>query len=177
MLFRSDKELMAMLESGKSQKECADHFNVSKSAITQRVQKLKAHAVPESFKKLTGKQKEFVLCKVEGKSNLQAAKASYDVTSDASGKALATQLMRDPDIGLAIQDLMAQTGIPRRRRIERLRDMIECHDLSVAGKGLDMSFKLAGDYAPQQIEVISESEIRALIALVSQPQPVDMGKD
>lgn len=44
--------------------------------------------------------------------------------------------------------------------------MIECCDLAIAGRGLDMEFKLAGDYAPQQIEVISPVEIRALIASI-----------
>ena len=72
-----------------------------------------------------------------------------------------------PDIGLAIQDLMAQEGITRRRRIQRLRDMIECPDLSVAGKGLDMSFKLSGDYSPERIEIITDVEIRALLASIS----------
>lgn len=164
-----DQELMAMIESGKSQKECADYFNVSKSAITQRVQKFKTHAAPESFNKLTDKQKEFVLCKVEGRTNMEAAKASYDVTTDSSAKSLATQLMRDPDVSIAIQDLMHTEGIGRRRRIQRLRDMVECPDLSVVGKGLDMSFKLAGDYSPERIEVISDHEIRMLIATITNP--------
>ena len=137
-------------------------MRLRRKPIHQRVQKLKSHAVPESFKKLTDKQKSFVLCKVEGATNLEAAKKSYDVTSDSSGKALATQLMREPDISIAIQDLMAQTGIPRRRRIERLRDMIECSDLSVAGKGLDMSFKITGEYQPEKIEVLSYEQVQIL---------------
>lgn len=45
--------------------------------------------------------------------------------------------------------------------------MIECPDLSIAGRGLNMGFKLAGDYAPQQFEVITPVEIRALIVSVS----------
>jgi phage terminase small subunit len=147
----NDTELATMLESGKSKKECADYFGVSKSAITQRVKKLKAYA---SFNKLTEKKKEFVLAKVEGKTNMEAVKASYDVTTNESAKALATQLMQDPDVTLAIRDLMAQEGIPRRHRVKRLKDIIDCADMSAVGKGLDMSFKLTGEYAPEKFEEI-----------------------
>jgi len=163
----NDTELQKMIESGKSQKECAEYYDVSPSAINQRIKKLQSYAAPESFKNLTTKEQAFVLAKVEGRTNMEAAKVSYDVSTNESAKALATQLMRDPDIGHAIQDLMHTEGIGRRRRIQRLRDMIECPDLSVAGKGLDMSFKLTGDYAPQQIETISSAEIRALVAIVT----------
>jgi len=146
-------------------------MGVSPSAVNQRIKKLQAYAPPESFERLSAKQKSFVLAKVEGKTNMEAVKASYDVTTNASAKSMATVLMRDPDVSIAIQDLMAQTGIPRRRRIERLRDMIECPDLSVVGKGLDMSFKLAGDYSPQQVEVFTGAEIRMLLA--NAPQHIE----
>jgi DNA-binding Lrp family transcriptional regulator len=160
-------EAIPRIDAGEiTQKELATQLSVSPSALNQRIKKLKAYTPPESFEALTDKQKLFALAKVEGKSNLDAVKSAYDVTSNESGKALGTQLMSDPDVRVAIQDLMAQEGIPRRRRVRRLRDMIECPDLSVAGKGLDMSFKLAGDYAPQQIEVISDVEIRGLIAMI-----------
>ena len=158
---------MTMLESGQSQKDCARYFHVSPSAINQRIRKLKAYEPPESFKRLTDKEQRFVLAKVEGKTNLEAVKGSYDVTTNESAKSLGSTLMKEPDIGLAIQDLMAQEGITRRRRIQRLRDMIECPDLSVAGKGLDMSFKLSGDYSPERIEIITDVEIRALLASIS----------
>jgi DNA-binding Lrp family transcriptional regulator len=158
---------MVRIDSGEiTQKDLAAQLGVSPSALNQRIKRLKSYALPESFKALTDKQKLFALAKVEGKSNLDAVKSAYDVTSSESGKALGTQLMKDPDIGAAIQDLMAQEGITRRRRVQRLRDMIDCPDLSVAGKGLDMSFKLAGDYAPQQIETVTEVEVRALVATI-----------
>lgn len=148
-----------------TQKEIAAELGVTPSALNQRIKKLRAQAVPVSFQSLTEKQKRFALAKVEGKTNLEAVKSAYNVTSNESAKSMATVLMHDPDVNLAIADLLAQEGIPKRRRVQRLRDMIECPDLSIAGRGLDMGFKLAGDYAPQQIEVITASEIRALIAL------------
>ena len=152
-----------------TQKEIAAELGVTPSALNQRIKKLRAQAVPVSFQSLTEKQKRFALAKVEGKTNLEAVKSAYDVTSNESAKSMATVLMHDPDVNLAIADLLAQEGIPKRRRVQRLRDMIECPDLSIAGRGLDMGFKLAGDYAPQQIEVITASEIRALIASVTIP--------
>lgn len=159
-----DQKLQEMMESGTPQKECAAYFGVSPSAINQRVKKLQACAPPESFKKLTDKEKAFVLAKVEGKTNLEAVKGSYDVTTNESAKSLGTTLMKDPDINLAIQDLLSQEGIPRRRRVQRLRDMIECQDLSVVGKGLDMANKLTGDYSPVQVN----HDISLIIQMIRQ---------
>jgi len=151
------QELMAVMdkiESGEiTQKELAERYGVSPSAINQRIKRLKAYTPPESFMRLTDKQKAFVVAKMECKTNLAAVQSAYDVTTKESGKALATQLMQDPDVKVAINDLMAQEKIPLRRRIQRLRDMIECPDLSIAGKGLDMSFKLSGSYAAEKVEV------------------------
>ena len=152
-----------------TQKEIAAELGVTPSALNQRIKKLRAQAVPVSFQSLTEKQKRFALAKVEGKTNLEAVKSAYDVTSNESAKSMATVLMHDPDVNLAIADLLAQEGIPKRRRVQRLRDMIECPDLSIAGRGLDMGFKLAGDYAPQQFEVITPVEIRALLASIEIP--------
>ncbi|TSA09595.1 MAG: helix-turn-helix domain-containing protein, partial [Deltaproteobacteria bacterium] len=86
----NDAELMQMIESGMQQKDCAAHFGVSPSAVNQRVQKLKADAPPESFENLTDKEKAFVLAKVEGKTNMEAAKSAYDVTTNQSAKSMAT---------------------------------------------------------------------------------------
>lgn len=156
----NDQELMTMMdkiESGEiTQKELAERWSVSPSAINQRIKRLKAYTPPESFMRLTDKQKAFVVAKLEGKTNLAAVQSAYNVSTKESGKALATQLMQDPDVKVAIRDLLAQEGIPLRRRVQRLRDMIECPDLTVAGKGLDMSFKLDGSYAPERHEVIIE---------------------
>ncbi len=173
----TDQDIIQAMEriaqGGITQKEIAAELGVTPSALNQRIKRLRAQAVPDSFRALSDKQKRFALAKVEGKTNLEAVKSAYDVTSNESAKSMATVLMRDPDVNLAITDLLAQEGIPKRRRVQRLRDMIECPDLSIAGKGLDMGFKLAGDYAPQQLEIISESEIRALVASVTVEQSTE----
>ena len=160
----NNDELKQMLENGISQKDCAEHFNVSPAAISQKLKKLNACKLPESFRKLTTKERDFVLAKVDGHTNKEAAKLAYNVTTDASAKSFATILMRDPDISTAIHDLMHAEGIGRRRRIQRLRDMIECQDMSAVGKGLDMSFKLTGEYSPEKLEIVSEEDIRMIIA-------------
>jgi len=128
-----------MIASGKTQKECAEYYGVSPSAINQRVKKLTYGKDPDSFKKLTTREKNFVLAKVAGETNQVAVRSAYDVTTDASAKSLATVLMKDPDIKTAIHDLMHTEGIGRRRRIQRLKDMIESQDMSAVGKGLDIT--------------------------------------
>ncbi len=164
----NDTELQAMLDDGKSQKECAEYYGVSPSAINQRIKKLNhVNKEPESFKKLTNRERNFVKAKVAGETNQMAVQSAYDVTTSTSAKSIATVLMKDPDINKAIHDLMYSEGLGKRRRIQRLRDMIECQDMSAVGKGLDMSFKLAGDYSPEKFEVISDHEIRMLIASIT----------
>ena len=181
-------ELMEMLKEGKTQTECAAHFEVSPSAISQSVQKIRLQTPSEAFLRLSEKERCFVLAKSEGKNNMEAVKSSFDVTTDQSAKSFATQLMKDPDVRLALSDLMAQEGIPRRRRIQRLRDMVESKDMTACGKALDMSFKLDGSYAPEQIEVVSydpvamraryqelETMLAAAMALSNDASVIDVG--
>jgi hypothetical protein len=62
---------------------------------------------------------------------------------------------------------MHQVGIGRRRRIERLRDLIEANDLGIVAKGLDMANKLTGDYAPEKIDMnVRLAETHRMIALI-----------
>jgi hypothetical protein len=161
----NDDELHKMIAEGILQKDCAEHFNVSTAAICQRLKIINSHKLPDSFKKLTTKERDFVMAKADGFNNKDAVKLAYDVSTDASAKSFATILMRDPDIKTAIHDLMHTEGIGRRRRIQRLWDMIESQDMSAVGKGLDMSFKLTGEYSPEKFDVmISDDDIRALLA-------------
>ena len=73
-------------------------------------------------------------------------------------------MAKDPDIESALSDLMAQEGIPRRRRIQRLRDLIESKDLSAVSKGLDMSWKLEGAYAPER-QIIEVDHVQLQVDL------------
>jgi hypothetical protein len=69
--------------------------------------------------------------------------------------------MKDPDVKTAIKDLLASEGLTRRYRIRRLKDHINNRDPNVSLKGLDMSFRLDGGYAPEKhmVATVSYQEI------------------
>lgn len=157
--------LQEMLDEGKQQKDIAAFFGVSESAISQRIKRLKASAPPESFKKLTDKEKAFVLAKVEGKTNLEAVKSAYDVTTNQSGKSLGTTLMKDPDINRAIHDILYDHGLSISHRTERLKWLVNHQDPTSVYRGLDMANKLTGEYAPEKIDIAGQlAATHALIA-------------
>jgi len=141
-----DHEIIRMHDEGKTGVEIATHFGVSPAAISKRLKRLLPAREPESFGKPSDKQKKFVLAKAGGQSNTAAAMAAFDVTSRESAKAIGYKLAQDPDINLALADLMAQEGLTRRHRVQRLRDAIDHPDLNVSLKGLDQSWKLEGLY-------------------------------
>ncbi len=144
-------ELQRMLkEDGKSQADCARHFDVSEAAVCKAVKRLRAAEIPESLANLTDKERAFVLNRAEGKNATQSALAAYDCKSIDVAKTLGCRMMKDPDVSQALSDLMAQEGIPQRRRVQRLKHLIECNDLTAVSKGLDMSWKLDGSYAPER---------------------------
>lgn len=145
-----DKLLLEMYNNGKgkSQTDLAEYFGCSNAAICKRLKKLIVDT-PESFSKLTEKEKKFVLAKAEGKTNIEAVMGSYDVTTRDSAKSLGTTLMKDPDINTAIADIMAQEGLSRRYRIQKLKKLVDHQDPTASARGLDMSFKIAGDYQPE----------------------------
>ena len=59
---------------------------------------------------------------------------------------------REPDVQLAVCDLLAQVGLTKRRRAERLADMVESGDLSIVGRGLELSYRLDRSLT-EQVEV------------------------
>ena len=143
-------ELQELLKSGKTQTECARYFGVSVPAVCKAVKRLKALELPPSLEKLTEKEKRYVLNRATGKSKAESALLSFDCDNYDSAKSLGYRLSKDPDVQVALSDLMAQEEIPRRRRIQRLKDLIESKDPSVVSKGLDLSWRLDGSYAPQK---------------------------
>ena len=154
-------ELSEMLKSGQSQADCARHFQVSEPAISKAVKRLKAAEIPASMERLSKKEKVFVLNLAEGKNATESAFVAYDCASRDVAKTMGCRMAKDPDIELALADIMAQEAIPRRRRVQRLRDLIESKDLSAVSRGLDMSWKLDGSYSEKNISPIID--IRALV--------------
>jgi len=119
------------------------------------------------FDKLTNKEKSFVIEKVKGKTATQAVMDSYEVSSRESAKVIGSQLMAKPEIKMSITELMEHCGIDKPYRIRRLKQVIDSSDLNIAHKGLDMSFKLDGSYAPEKhinidaiFEISPEEEAR-----------------
>lgn len=142
-------ELQELLKN-ESQADCARHFQVSEAAISKAVKRLKSAKLPESMQRLSTKERAFVWNLAEGKNATEAALVAYDCKTRDVARTLGCRMVKDPDIEVALADLMAQEGIPRRRRIQRVGDLIESKDLTAAAKGLDMSFKLDGAYAPEK---------------------------
>jgi len=155
----NDEEMQTMFEKGQTKRAIANHFGVSEQYIGKRLKQLEAYRLPESVQKLTDKQKKYALARVEGKSKTDSAMEAYDTKDRDSAKALGYTLSKEPDINTAIHDLLAQERIPRRRRIQRLKDMIECSDMNVVGKGLDMANKMTGEYAPLQVDMTLTDEM------------------
>jgi len=163
-----DEVLHKMIEEGKPQKEMARFFRVSDAAISKRIKRLTQAEPPESFKRLSPGEKKFVLAKIEWKSGSAAALQAFNCGSVGSAKTIGSRLSGDPDIQKAIHDLMHEEGIGRRRRVQRLRDVIESKDLGIVSRGLDMANKLTGDYASEKIDV--NGQMAATLALIAELQ-------
>ena len=159
-----DTKLIALINTGKLlQKEIAKELGVSEPAITKRLKKLfpERYEVPEVFKGLSEKEKGFVMEKAKGKNNIEAALVTFECGSRESAKAIGSQLMAKPEVKQSIEEIMNQAGLTKKYRISRLKDHIANKlDPHVSLKGLDMSFKLTGDYAPEKLlhaGIISQS--------------------
>lgn len=150
-----DNKILEMLREGKSQKEMAQYFNVSPVAVHKRIKRLCPPPETPNFSKLTPKEKKFVIEKVRGKSNIQAVTASHDVSTKESAKSMASQLLAKPEIQTSISELMEHCGLDKPYRIKRLKQIIDSSDLNIVHKGLDMSFKLDGSYAPEKLMSIN----------------------
>ena len=147
-----DHEILQMLNEGKKQKDIAAHFQVSPAAICKRIKRL-ANQLPESFENLTEKKKKFVLAISEGKTQTQAALNSHECSSLDSAKSMGYQLMQKPDIQIAVAELMQETGLTRRYRVQKLKSHIDHPDPNVSLKGLDQSWKLDGAYTDNHVHV------------------------
>ncbi|MBI4765093.1 MAG: terminase small subunit [Deltaproteobacteria bacterium] len=148
-----DNRLIALLDEGKLQKDIARELGVSEPAITKRMKKLfpERYTMPEAYNGLTEKEQKFVLQKVKGKNNTEAALVTYECNSRETAKAVGSQLMDKPEIQQSITEIMNQTGLTRQYRISRLKAHVDNQvDPHVSLKGLDMAFRLGNDYPAQK---------------------------
>jgi predicted transcriptional regulator len=159
----NDTLLLEMLNQGKQQKDIAAYFKVSPVAVCKRLKRLQSgpEAVLERYD-LTDQQKSFVVEKAKGKTNTQAALESYEVSSRKSAKAIGSQLMAEPIIRMALDELM-ETYLPQHYRIRKLRSHTDHADPIVSLKALDLSWKLDGSYAPEKHMEIKETGIEEIL--------------
>lgn len=151
-----ERLLLEMLQGGRmTQLEMARHFGVAPSAITKAKKKiLSALSVPESFKSLTDKEKRFVLARVDGKTQTQAALSSFECGTMDSAKSIGSQLAKRPDIQKAIYEIMEEEGLDRRHRIRKLKNHIDNQtDRQASLKGIDIANKMEGIYVEKQINL------------------------
>tara|TARA_B100000315_G_C14538601_1_gene569673 strand:- start:577 stop:1209 length:633 start_codon:yes stop_codon:yes gene_type:complete len=138
----NDDKLLEMLKKDIPQKKIALHFGCSEPAVTKRLKYLRSTRPPESFEKLTDKQKKFVTAIVGGSNQTQAALTSFECSSLDSAKSIGSKLMQEPSMKMAIKDLFSYYGQSRAKRISKLSQHIEHPDPAVSLKSLEMSFKL-----------------------------------
>lgn len=144
----NDEVILKLLKEGKNQKEIASHFGCSAVAVHKRVKRLLPP--PKSLENLTEKEQRFVIEKAKGKTNTQAALASYEVSSMESAKVIGCQLMGRLEIQKAIEELMEFHGLTRSYRIGKLKTHVDNADPTVSLKALDQSWRLDGSYAPER---------------------------
>ena len=172
MIRKIDDDLLLKLKSeGVEQKEIAKRFNCSGAAVSKRLRRLEQINPPASLTKLTDKQQKYALSVASGKTQTQAALDSYECSSMDSAKNIGSRLARDPDVRVAIYDLMSQEGITRRHRISRLKEHINCPDRAASLKALDMSFRLDGLY----VEKVEISEIFNITHELKRVEEIDIG--
>jgi hypothetical protein len=141
----NDAKLTELYRQGMPLKEIGKELGVSHVAIHKRAKRLNLSRLPEAFKPLTEKERQFCLTVAGGQSRINAVMATYDVVNRNSAKALQHTLMKNPEIRLAIDELMEQKGIGRDFRITKLGEHIQSPDPVVSLKALDMACKIADD--------------------------------
>jgi hypothetical protein len=168
------EELQTMLNNGQSQAECSRHFQVSEAAISKAVKRLKSAEIPASMEKLSTKGRTFVLNLAEGKNATEAALVSYDCKNRDVARTIGCRMAKEPDIELALADLLAQEGLPKRQRIRHLKRLIESNDLSAVSRGLETSFKLDGSFVEKHMVIVEHRDIVADLR-AAQQRLIDAG--
>jgi phage terminase small subunit len=150
MKIIDDNKLLEMHNEGTMQKDIAAFFKVSPVAISKRLKRLVA--VPDILDKynLTDQQKSFVVEKAKGKTNTQAALESYETTSRKSAKVIGSQLMDNPSVKMAIDELMDHHGLTKSYRVLKLKQHVDNRDPNISLKALDQTFRLDGSYKPEE---------------------------
>jgi phage terminase small subunit len=163
-----DDILLKMIGEGKMQKECAEFFKCSAVAISKRLKKLNPAPVePLLMDTLTGPQKKFVIEMANGASQTQAAFQAYDVTSRDSAKSLGSELMQNPAIREAIEEICNREGLTREHLIRRLKQHVDGKDPGTSIRATELGLKVHGELVEKKVRVNINLDLVA---------PVDLSK-
>jgi phage terminase small subunit len=125
-------------------------------------------------RELTGKQREFCKCIVEGKTNIDSYMTAYNCTNYNTANVESTKLLKRDDITAYIQELykpikntIANTEInERKKQIQEIKDRIEIckqkDDETSLIRYYDMLNKIYGCYKETDQETKQENTIDTL---------------
>lgn len=151
--------------AGMTQTALAELFGCSQVAISRRLKRM----APSMLDDLTPKRAEFVKNVVGGMAPTAACLASHDCSTRDSAKALSRKLMNDEEIRMSIEELTNKIGLDRPYRLRKLKSHVDHPEAGLSLKALELAMKVGGDFAPIEVQVTSDVNIRALIASISQP--------
>lgn len=156
-----DSIILKMLEEGHTQKAVAQFFKVSPAAISKRVKRINAVLrVEKSLEGLTDKQKNFVIAVANGESATNAALSSFDCKGRDSAKTVGKELVRRDDVNTAISVLLAEEGLTRRYRVQKLKGHVNNVDPGISLRALDQTWRLDGEYAAEKhVHVVSYADL------------------
>ena len=169
-----DHTLIELAEQGLTNADISRQVGISAVAVGKRMKRIRKQMqpLPESFEKLTDKQKSFCEAVAGGMSKTAAALQVYDCNSRESAKALSSKLMADPHISESIHDLLHTAGAGRMVRVSRMAQMINSPDNAAAARMIELAAKMTGELV-ERVEVgIDSNLIRQLIQSIPDNQPV-----
>ncbi len=160
-----DTRLLELAAQNLSQVEIAAEFGCSQYAISKRLKRLKPPP-PSKLDDLTPQQAAFSQRVASGMSPTAAAFETYDCTTRDSAKQIGKKLMAIDDIRGSIEELCNDCGLTRGYKIRKLKSHVDNPDPHLSLKALTEAFKISGDYSPVELNVVTEVDIRALVALL-----------
>jgi predicted transcriptional regulator len=159
-----DIEVILEMLKTRTQQDIAKEYGVSGAAVSKKLRSCKP--IPESFNALTEKKQRFVIEKVSGKNNTQAALTAFECTTSKSAKAIGAELMKDPKVLTAMQDVMEQEGLTDRHLAKRLKHWVDSRDGNHSLRATDISLKVKGAYPTEKQS--SPTEIRNFTQIIIQ---------
>lgn len=171
-----DHTLIELSEQGLTNADISRQTGISAVAVGKRLKRIRKQMqpLPESFEKLTDKQKSFCEAVAGGMSKTAAALQVYDCNSRESAKALSSKLMTDPNINDSIQTLLHTAGAGRMVRVSRMAQMINSSDNAASARMIELAAKMTGELVERTEIGFDSNLIRQLIqSLPDKPEAIE----